>query len=193
MRAVAVAVSVMFLLMPHPATGQTPIASSDAGHKRRDRVSLQAAAGHTVLDPASTLSAALGYSPGSRVELLLNVERLHLPFQLTNYPDGGYSVSRGAKMTFVSGELRVALTPPKRVTPFVLVGAGGGISRPNVNAYFPNPVRNDLRVMYGGGGVRVPMRGGLSFVGDTRAMLGLEGYDSVMCAWSARAAVAWRF
>ena len=33
--------------------------------------------------------------------------------------------------------MRFALLPANRVSPFALVGAGGGVSRPTVNAYFP--------------------------------------------------------
>lgn len=192
MRAMAVAVSLLFVLIPNVVTGQTSIAASapsDAGREGRERLSLQVAAGPTLtlVGGGNVLSAAFGYSLGSRLELLLNVERNHVPFQLYG------SSTRGGTLTFVSGEVRFALRPAGRVSPFALAGAGGGVSRPNVNAEFPDRVRNHLRVLYIGGGVRVPLRRGFSLVGDARCMIGLEGYDGVLGVWPVRAGVAWRF
>ena len=197
MRGMAVAVSLLFVLAPSVVTGQTSIAPSDdgsAGSERRERLSLQVAAGPllTASGGSNVLSAAFGYSPASRLELVLNMERGHVPFKLTRFTDG-YSVSRGGTLTFVSGELRFALLPANRVSPFALVGAGGGVSRPTVNAYFPDRVRNDLRVLYVGGGVRVPFGRGFSLSGDARCMLGVEGYDGVLALWPVRVGVAWRF
>jgi hypothetical protein len=193
MRAMAAAGSLLFVLMPNVVTGQTSIAAaapSDTGREGRERLSLQVAAGPTLtlVGGGNVLSAAFGYSPASRLELLVNVERNHVPFQMYG------SATRGGTMTFVSGELRVALLPAAdRVSPFAMAGGGGGVSRPNVNATFPDRVRNDLRVLYIGGGVRVPLRRGFSLVGDARCMLGLEGYDGILAVWPVRAGVAWRF
>jgi len=147
---------------------------------------------HLLYYATNVLSAAFGYSPVSRLDLLLNVEGTHLPFELRRYPDG-YGITRGGRFTFASGELRLALRPPDRVSPFAVVGAGGGISRPTVNAEFPNPVTNRLRVLYFGGGVRAPLGRGFSLLADARAMLALEGSDSVLGVWPVRAGVAWRF
>jgi hypothetical protein len=185
MRAMVVIVSLLFLLIPHVVTGQTSIATPA-------RLSLQVAGGPTLTGGGNVLAAAFGYSPASRLELLLNVERNHLPFQLKRFADG-YSTTRGGTMTFVSGELRLALRPADRVSPFAIAGIGGGVSRPNVNAEFPDPVRNDLRVLYVGGGVRIPLRRGFSVVGDARATLALEGNDGILAVWPVRAGVAWRF
>jgi hypothetical protein len=187
-----VAVSLLFVLNPDVVTGQTSVgtaALSDSGREGRERVSLQVAAGPTLtlVGGGNVLSAAFGYSPASRLELLLNIERTHLPFQLYG------SAVRGGTLMFVSGELRLALLPPGRVSPFAIAGAGGGVSRPNVNATFPDRVQNDLRVLYLGGGIRVPLRRGVSLVGDVRCMLGLEGYDGILAVWPVRAGVAWRF
>jgi hypothetical protein len=79
------------------------------------------------------------------------------------------------------------------VSPFAIAGVGGGVSHPTVNAEFPVRIRNDLRVLYFGGGVRVPVRRGFSLLDDARAMLALEGSDGVMAVWPVRAGVAWRF
>ena len=195
MRVMAAAIAVLCVVGPRVATGQTSTgapAPHDAESESRHHLSVQVAAGPTVIGGGNVLSAAFGYSPASRLELLLNVERIHLPFQLNRLPDG-YSATRGGTMTFVSGELRLALLPAARVAPFAMAGVGGGVSRPNVNAEFPDRVRNDLRVLYFGGGVRVPLRRGFSLVGEARAMVALEGYDTVLGVWPVRAGVAWRF
>lgn len=195
MRVMAAAIAVLCVFVPRVATGQTSTvapAPHDAESERRHHLSVQVAAGPTAIGGGNVLSAAFGYSPASRLELLLNVERIHLPFQLNRFPDG-YSVTRGGTMTFVSGELRLALLPAARVVPFAMAGVGGGVSRPNVNAEFPDRVRNDLRVLYFGGGVHVPLRRGFSLVGEARAMAALEGYDTVVGVWPVRAGVVWRF
>jgi hypothetical protein len=46
--------------------------------------------------------------------------------------------------------------------------AGRGISRPNVNEIFTDPVDNDAFLWFGGGGVRVAVAGGLSAFADVR-------------------------
>ena len=172
-----------FLLIPAVVTGQTSTAA---------RLSLQAAAGPTVIGGGHALSAALGFSPVSRLDLLVNVERVHLPFELERLA-GGYSTTRGGTLTFVSGELRVALMAVDRVSPFLLVGAGGGSSHPNVNAQFPDRITNDLRVLFVGGGVRVPLRQRFNLVGDVRGLLALENDDGVIAILPVRLGVAWRF
>jgi hypothetical protein len=138
------------------------------------------------------LSAAFGFSPISRVDLVVNVERDQLPFQRQTFSDG-FSVTRGGTLTWVSGELRASVFPPDRVSPYGLAGIGRGMSRPTVNDALPDPVENDLRVVYFGGGLRVPIRNGLSVFGDARAMLTMEGGDGIMGVWPVRAGVAWRF
>jgi hypothetical protein len=195
MRVMAAAIAVLCVFLPHLATGQTSTgapAPRDTESERRHHLSVQVAAGPTAIGGGNVLSAAFGYSPASSLDLLLNVERIGLPFRLERFPDG-FSSTRGGTMTFVSGELRFTLLPAARVSPFALAGAGAGVSRPTVNAEFPDRVRNDLRVLFFGGGVRVPLRGGLSLLADARAMVALEGYDSVMGVWPVRAGVTWRF
>jgi hypothetical protein len=184
MQVIAAAIAVLFVLLPRVATGQTSAGA--------DPFSVQLAGGRTVVGGGSVLSAAFGYSPASWLELLLNVERDHLPFQSKRYR-GGYSVTRGGTMTFGSGELRFAMVPAHHVSPFALAGIGRGVSRPNVNAESPDRVTNDLRVLYFGGGVRVRLRGGLSLLTDARATLALEDDDTVIGVWPVRAGVAWRF
>ncbi len=184
LRATSAAAWLLWVLMPASVTGQPSIAP--------ERLSLQAAAGPTLMEGGNVLWTAFGYSPLSRLELLLTGERIHVPFQSERFP-GGSSVTRGGTLTFVSGEVRLALRPPDRVSPFAVAGIGGGVSRPNVNAQFPDPVRHGLRVLHVGGGVRVPLRRGLSLLGDARGLLALEGNDGILAILPVRVGVAWRF
>lgn len=181
--------AVLFLaLMPWRAFAQTPGSASP----ELDRFSIQAGAGPLLQSGGHNLSATLGFSPLSRLDLLVSVERLHLPFKRETFGDV-FSLTRGGTLTAVSGEIRVSLRPPHRVSPYGFAGFGGGVSRPTVNAEFPTAVENDLVVLYFGGGLRVPLAGGLSIFGDARAMMALETEDSVMGVWPVRAGVAWRF
>ena len=180
--------ALLVVLIPIGATGQTP----DPAAPGLDRFSLQVGAGPLLQTGGHNLSAAFGFSPLSRLDLLVSVERTAVPFQRTTFSDG-YSLSRGGTLTAVSGEVRVSFFPPHRVSPYGFAGIGGGVSRPTVNREFPTEVENDLLVVYFGGGVRVPMRGGFSIFGDARAMMALEGNDGIMGLWPVRGGVAWRF
>lgn len=189
MRALTLAAAIVLLVIHEVAAAQPPAA---ADTRRDTRFSIQAGGGPTLRDGGSVASAAFGFSPVSRVELAFNVERIHLPFQLEQFP-GGSSATRGGTLTFASGEVRVAALQPDRLSPFAIAGVGRGVSRPTVNDMFPDAVRNDLGVVYFGGGLRVPLRGGVSVVGDVRALLAIEESDSLMTAWPVRIGVAWRF
>ena len=61
---------------------------------------------------------------------------------------------------FISGEVRYALLTRWRVSPYVLGGIGGGISRPNVNKFFPDKRERHIQTIYYGGGVRIPVAPG---------------------------------
>lgn len=187
-RALPVMVLLLLIFGPPVVSAQTP----DRGRAALDRFSLQVAAGPLLQSGGHTLSAAFGFSPISRVDLMVNVERDHLPFRRDTF-GGGYSLTRGGTLTSVSGELRASLLPPNRVSPYGFAGIGGGVSRPTVNDDFPTPVENDLRVVYFGGGLRVPIGGGLTVFGDARAMLALEGNGGVLGVWPVRAGIGWRF
>jgi len=180
MRIVCV-VSLLSLLVPAVASAQSGAPS----------VSLQAAAGPTLVDPGYNVSAAVGFSPLSRVTLFLDVQRTHLSSRTTRGDDGS-SAFRGGTMTAVSGEVRVGLWPAHRVTPYVLAGLGAGKSRPNVNETFPVAVTNDTRFAFLGGGVHVPLRDGLSVFGDARILLGEEA-NELLVMLPVRVGVAWRF
>ena len=186
-RALTVAVLPFLVLIPNVVTGQTP----DTAGQGLDRFSLEVAAGPLLTSGGYNVSAAFGFAPVSRVDLVVNVERHHLPFQQETFSDG-YSLTRGGTLTAVSGEVRVSVLPPHRVSPYGFAGIGGGVSRPTVNDEFPTPVENELRIVYFGGGLRVPLRNGLSVFGDARAMMALEGDAGILGVWPVRAGIAWR-
>jgi hypothetical protein len=195
MRVMAAAIAALCVFVPCVATGQSSRSASapdDTKGQRRPQFSVQMAAGPTLGSRATAVSAAAGYAPVSWLEVHVNVERIDASMRTTRHPDG-YSISRGGTLTFVSGEVRFAPLPQARVSPFAMAGIGRGVSRPTVNAEFPQPVKNDLQVFYLGGGARVPLRRGVSLLADARAMLALEGYDSVLGIWSIRGGIAWRF
>jgi hypothetical protein len=178
----------LLLLRPQPVNAQTPEATGST----LDRFSLEVGAGPLLKSGGHSVAAAFGFSPISRVDLVVSVERHHLPFQRDTFGDV-LSITRGGTLTALSGEVRASILPPHRVSPYGVAGIGGGVSRPTVNAAFPNPVENDLRVVYFGGGLRVPIGRGLSVFGDARTMLALEGNDGITGIWPVRAGLAWRF
>ena len=158
--------------------------------------SVQAAAGPTVVNSGHTVAAAIGFSPWSRVTFLVEVQRTELSSRVTPSAFNNrspYIEFRGGTITAVSGEVRVALFPPDRITPYVLAGFGGGESRPTVNQHFPEAVRNDVGFVFFGGGVQVPVRNHLSVFGDFRVIGGPEGYDSMIVMYPVRIGMAWRF
>ena len=176
------------VLMTRGAAGQTP----DAAGQGLDRFMVQVGAGPLLQSGGYNLSAAFGVSPASRLDLMMSFERNHLPFRRETF-SGGYGLTRGGTLMAVSGEVRVSFLPPHRVSPYGFAGLGGGVSRPTVNDAFPAEVKNDLRIVYFGGGVRVPIRAGFTVFGDARATLALEGEDGLMGIWPVRFGGAWRF
>ena len=187
-RALTVAMLLFLVIVPRVVTGQTP----QTARPGLDRFTLQAGAGPLWKSGGHTLSAGFGFSPISRLDLMVNVERDHLPFQRETF-SGRYSLTRGGTLTTISGEVRASILPPHRVSPYGFAGLGRGVSRPTVNDAFPTQVKNDLRTVYFGGGLRAPIRGGLTIFGDARVMLALEGDDGFTGLWPVRAGVAWRF
>ena len=180
MRALGV-VSLVLVLVPAVASAQSLAPS----------VSIQAAVGPTIVDTGHHLSAALGFSPMSRVTLLLHLERTQLSSRITRN-ELGSSAFRGGTLTSVSGEARVAPWPNQRVTPYVLAGLGAGVSQPTINEAFPDDVTNDVRFMLFGGGVHVPLRERLSLFGDVRLLAGAEAGETLAIV-PVRVGIAWHF
>jgi hypothetical protein len=188
-RSASVATVLLLLLHSQVATGQT----RDTAPVEFDRFSVHVGGGTLLNAGGQTVAAAFGFSPLAGLDLVVNVERDQVPFRRETFSDGGFSVTRGGTLTLVSGEVRASLFPPNRVSPYALAGIGAGLSRPTVNAIFRDPVENELRAGYVGGGVHVAIRDGLSVFGDARAMLAVEGGDGIMGMLPLRAGISWRF
>ena len=165
---------VMSLLAPALAAGQGP-------------VSVNGAVGTQINDGGDNQSVSVGFSPHARWDLLINAERIHVPTETSQF-----GATRGGTSTFVSGEVRFVPLTVNRISPYVLASAGRGISRPNVNDIFPNPVENDAWLLFFGGGVRIPVTDRFSVFGDVRA--GIQGeLDTIGALLPVRGGIAWRF
>jgi hypothetical protein len=193
MRSMRAVILVTLVLAPsalaaEPAGAEQPPAAGSAAFQ--PGFSVHAAAG--LMNQAGNVqSASIGYSPGRRLSFLVNVERNHIPTRVERNT-GGFAATRGATMQIASGEVRFDLLSGRRASPYVLAGAGRGISRPNVNDIFTDRVRNDLTVMFAGAGVRVPLGRNLSVFGDVRFALAAER-DVVMPILPVRGGVALHF
>jgi hypothetical protein len=166
------------LLYPGTASGQSFL--------------LEASAGPTVVDAGYGVSAGVGFMPASRVALSFELERTHLSSRLRTDGRGSISGFRGGTLTLASGELRVGLFGRDRIGPYGLAGFAAGVSRPNVNEMFPDSVTNDVRAVFFGGGIHVPVKERFSLFADARMMLGAEAGDLLAVA-PIRAGVAWHF
>lgn len=174
-----------------PAAGQdrnqTPSGTPDR------RLSLEAAAGPQIAYVGSTLSAAFGFAPTRSLSLLVSVERSHVRDEIEQYEDG-YAFERGGTETFVSGELRYAFLARKRASPYVVGGAGRGISRPNVNEFFPDANERNIQVIYYGAGVRMPLGPRIDAFVDARFIMAVEARsDYFGVRFPVRGGIAWRF
>lgn len=153
---------------------------------------LQGSAGPTLIDSGYSLAAGIGLSPTSHLAVLFDLERTHLSSRLRSDGRGGFSGYRGGTMTLGSAQLRVTPFGRDRIGPYGLVGFAAGVSRPNVNELFPDPVTNDVRAIFFGGGIHVPLRDRVSLFADGRMMIGAEAGELLAVA-PIRAGIAWRF
>lgn len=147
--------------------------------------------GPTLVDRGYSLASGIGWLPLSHLQVGLNAERTHLPLRVRG--DAlGTSVFRGGTLTVGTIEAQVSLRARDRVTPYLLAGVAAGTSRPNVNERFPNAVRNDVRALFAGGGVLVPVRPALHLFADVRWMVGAEA-NEILAVAPLRAGLSWRF
>jgi hypothetical protein len=168
----------LVVLVPARASGQS--------------LAVHAGAGPTLADPGYSVAAGVGFLPNSRVAVQLGLERTHLSTRTRSDGRGGGSVFRGGTVTYGSAELNVSLFGRERVSPYVLAGFAGGISHPAVNESFPDRVTNEVRAVFFGGGIHVPLRDRLTVFADGRIMIGGEAGETLALA-PIRAGVAWRF
>ena len=153
---------------------------------------LQGSAGPTIIDSGYSLAGGIGVSPTSHLTVLFDVERTHLSSRLSSDGRGGFAGFRGGTLTLGSAQLRVTPFGHDRVGPYGLVGFAAGVSHPNVNEMFADPVTNDVRAIFFGGGIYVPLQKRLSLFADGRMMIGAEAGELLAVA-PIRAGVAWRF
>ena len=179
MRIVLSLLMLVFLLAPEEARAQQFL--------------VHGAAGPIVNDRGFSLAAGIGVTAGSRVTILGSFDRTHLPSTTTPLRNG-VAYTRGGTLTLGTGEAQISLFDRSRVSPYGVVGFGGGISRPNVNDIFPNPVTNTVVAPFAGGGIRIPLRDNLTLFGDIRWMLaaGTEA-DDLIGIVPLRAGLAFRF
>jgi hypothetical protein len=178
MRIIHVVVSLLLLTFPSFASAQS--------------FAVQASAGPTLFDPGYSLNAGVGFLPTSHLAVLFDVERTHLSSRSSGDGRGGFSSFRGGTLTMAAAQLRVTPFGNDRVGPYGLVGVAAGVSRPNVNEAFPDPVTNDARAFVFGGGIHVPLKERFSIFADGRMMIGSEAGELLAVA-PLRAGVAWRF
>jgi hypothetical protein len=69
---------------------------------------------------------------------------------------------------------------------------GRGLSRPNINQYFTDPVTNAAAIVFSGAGIRVPVGRHVNVFGEARFALTVER-DVVMPTVPIRAGLAWNF
>lgn len=157
------------------------------------RVSVQGAFGSQMNGGGNTQSLSAGFSPGERIGFLVSAERIHLPTEVRRY-EHGFGATRGGTTTFISGEVHISPFTFNRISPYALVGAGRGVSRPNVNDLFRERVSSNAALLFAGGGVRVPLTERLSAFADMRFVLQLDRTESgVFLFLPVRGGVAWRF
>ena len=159
---------------------------------RAQSFTVHGAAGPTIVDAGYSVAAGAGFLVNPRVTIQLGLERSHLSSRTRSDGRGGESVFRGGTVTYGSAELNVTLFGRERVTPYALAGFAAGISHPSVNASFPNRVTNDVRAVFFGGGVHVPVRDSLSVFADARMVIGGEAGET-LALLPLRAGIGWRF
>jgi hypothetical protein len=178
-----VAIAVLSCLSPGVA------ASQDTGIG----VSVQGAGGMHLNAGGDTESIGLGVSFGERFAVGLNAERSHVPTDVTFFPDG-YSATRGGTTRLVSGEFRYVPITYKRVSPYMLVTFGRGVSRPNVNRFFPDRVTHAVTLQGPGFGARVRVTEHLSAFADMRFLFqSRRGEPDAGGFAPVRAGLVWRF
>jgi hypothetical protein len=164
-----------------------------AGQDAGIGVSVQGAAGTHLGDGGNAQSIGLGIWFGRRFAVVVNAERSHVPTDVTFFDDG-YSATRGATTRFVSGEFRYVPVTYRRLSPYVLVALGRGVSRPNVNDFFPDRVTHTVTLVGPGFGARVDVTEHLSAFADLRFLFqSRDGEPDAGGFGPVRGGLAWRF
>ena len=156
------------------------------------RWSVEGAAGFQLYYEGRAESVAFGFAPNRSLTVLVSLQRVSTqdrgPYEQWYLPE------RGSTEQFLSGEVRYAFLTRRRLSPYVLGGIGGGISRPNVNQYFPDKRERHIQTLYYGGGVRIPVAARFDAFVDTRLIMSAEAVsDYFGVRMPVRAGIAWRF
>jgi opacity protein-like surface antigen len=155
-------------------------------------VSVHGSGGPTLRDSGYSLAAGVGFSPTSKVTLMFGYDQTHLSSWTRS--DGRSTASfRGGTLFQGTIEVQVAPLGRARLGPYGLAGVAAGRSKLNVNAVFPDPITNDVRAAFVGGGVHVPVRDRLSLFADARFMIGAEGIGGIVAVAPLRAGISWTF
>ncbi len=189
----------LLLLGPRVLAAQGPVGERTPrtpDGDRAQRLSIHVAAGVTLphgdQSTGNIQSASIGYAPAPKLMVLVSGVRIHAPTRVQYFSNGGSSATRGGTLLLVGGEVRFALPSGKRASPYVMTGAGIGVSRPNVNDVFAEPVTNNARVLFSGGGVAVPLGRHLRVSADIALFL-LGERDTIALILPLRGGLAWRF
>jgi hypothetical protein len=193
MRNRTVLVCLILLLIP-ALVGAQPASGEDDDSPLRLSVHVGAGAliPHADEGSGDLQSVSFGLAPTPKLTVLVSGLRMHRPPYVRYYSDGASSTTRGGTAQFVTGEVRFAFLPDGRVSPYVMGGAGLGVSRPTVNEMFPDSGTNAAYLWFGGGGLVVPLGAHLRLSGDV-GFLALGEYDVIRLILPVRAGLAWQF
>ena len=167
-------------------------AQDAAGGAPQLRWSIVGAAGVQLVYTGTIQSVAFGFTPTRSLTLLIGAERSRIEDEIEFFPDG-YASTRGGLVEFVSAELRYAFVANQRVSPYVVVGTGGGVERPNVNEFFPHGVDRKIVVIYYGAGARIPIHRRLDAFADWRMIITGDDAAEMGVLGPLRAGIAFRF
>jgi opacity protein-like surface antigen len=156
-------------------------------------LAVHAAAGPTLVDAGYSFAAGVSYSPTSRLTLLFQYDHSHINSRTTGDGRGSVTNFRGGTLFLGSAELRVTPFRRDRIGPYGLAGLAAGLSRPNVNAVFPDRVNNRAGGLVLGGGMHFPVNDRFSAFADVRMIVGAEGVEGMFGVAPVRAGVAWAF
>ena len=167
-------------------------AQDAAGGTPQLRWSIEAAAGLQLDYTGTVQSVAFGFAPTRSLTLLISAERSRTEDEIEFYYDG-YASERGRLVEFVSAELRYAFFAHKRVSPYAVVGFGGGVERPNVNELFPYGVDRNIVAIYYGAGARIPILRRLDAFADWRLIVMGDDAAEMAVLGPLRFGMAFRF
>ncbi|MDQ2674863.1 MAG: hypothetical protein M3Y40_09435 [Chloroflexota bacterium] len=173
-----VACSVVALLLASPARAQ--------------EVGVQGAAGVTLVDAGYSVAGAVNYSPTNRLSLVFGYDHTHVESR-TRITSHSTSSFRGGTLFLGSAELQVTPFGRHRWGPYGLGGLAAGWSRPNVNATFPDRLTNEVRALFLGGGLQVPVEDRVRIFFDWRLLLGAEGRNGMVAVSPLRVGLNWTF